>query len=217
MTELTEGQHKAEFLVSEAEGTISRETVTIASGQNLKAGHVLGKITVGTATGVAASGNTGNGTLSAITLGAGAKAGTYNLTCVEPAANGGTFLLEDPDGATVGTVQASTAFTGSLNFTLSDGTTDFVSGDRFLITVATGSGKYKEYSPDNTDGSNVAVAILLDNVDATAVDKEAVIIARHAEVNDAELVWFAGVTNEQKALAITQLKTQQAIIPRAAV
>lgn len=212
MTELTEGQHKAEFLVSEAEGTISREIVTVASGQNLKAGHVLGKITVGTATGVAASGNTGNGTLSAITLGAGAKAGTYNLTCVEPAANGGTFLLEDPDGATVGTAHVGTAFTGPLNFTLSDGTTDFVSGDRFLITVAAGSGKYKEYSPDSTNGSNIAVAILLDNIDATAADKEAVIIARHAEVNGAELIWWEGADDTTKAEGIVQLKLQTILV-----
>jgi len=216
MTTFTEGQHKAEFLVSETEGTISRETVTVLSGQNLKAGHVLGKVSVGTASGAAASGNTGNGTLSAITTGSDAKAGTYNLACVEPAANGGTFILEDPDGVTVGTVHVGTAFTGPLNFTLSDGATDFVSGDRFLITVAAGSGKYKEYNPANTDGSEVAVALLLDNVDATGGDKQAVIIARQAEVNEAELVWFTGATTDQKAAALAQLKAQT-IIARSAI
>lgn len=44
MTTLTEGRHTAEFLVSdvmEATGTRSRETATVASGQNLVAGTVV--------------------------------------------------------------------------------------------------------------------------------------------------------------------------------
>lgn len=45
MTTLTEGKHAGEFLVSEGNGWISREAVTIVSGQNLVAGTVLGKIT----------------------------------------------------------------------------------------------------------------------------------------------------------------------------
>ena len=42
---LTEGTHAGEFLISEAPGTLSRERVTIKSGQNLTAGTVLWKIT----------------------------------------------------------------------------------------------------------------------------------------------------------------------------
>lgn len=216
MPEVTEGQHKAEFIVSETEGTISRENVTVLAGQNLKAGHVLGKVSVGTGSGAAASGNTGNGTISAVTVGQGAKAGIYTVTCVEPAANAGTFLVEDPDGVTVGTAHVGTPFVGPVGFTLTDGATDFVSGDRFLITVTAGSGKHKEYNPANTDGSETAVALLLDNVDATTGDKEAVILARHAEVNAAEIVWFTGATEEQKAIGIAQLK-EQVILARAAV
>ncbi len=45
MTVLTEGKHAGEFIVSEGNGFISRETGTIVSGQNLVAGTVLGKIT----------------------------------------------------------------------------------------------------------------------------------------------------------------------------
>lgn len=216
MPEVTEGQHKAGFIVTETEGTISRENVTVLAGQNLKAGHVLGKVSVGTASGVAASGNTGNGTISAVSVGEGAKAGIYAVTCVEPAANAGTFLVEDPDGVTVGTAHVGIAFTGPINFTLADGATDFVSGDRFLVTVTAGSGKYKEYNPANEDGSQKAIALLLDNVDASGGDKEAVIVARHAEVNAAELVWFAGATEAQKAVATAELK-EQVILARAAV
>lgn len=216
MTVFTEGQHKAEFVVTETDGTISRETITVLKGQNLKAGHVLGQASVGAAAGAAVSGNTGNGTLSAITVGSKAKPGIYAVTCVEPAAGGGTFLVEDPDGISVGTAHVGTAFNIEIGFTITAGATDFVSGDRFNVTVSGGSGKYKEYNPANTDGSETALALLLDNVDATDADVAAVIIARQAEVNAAELVWFVGATTDQIAIGLGQLK-QQAIIARAAI
>lgn len=44
---LTEKTHAGGFIMSEAEGKRSRDNVTIASGQNLYAGAVLGKITSG--------------------------------------------------------------------------------------------------------------------------------------------------------------------------
>jgi hypothetical protein len=42
---LTETTHAGGFILAEANGTISREAVTILSGQNLAAGAVLGKVT----------------------------------------------------------------------------------------------------------------------------------------------------------------------------
>lgn len=45
MTTFTEDLHAGGFIASEANGTRSRETITIVSGQNLKAGAVVGKIT----------------------------------------------------------------------------------------------------------------------------------------------------------------------------
>ena len=47
MTVKTEGVHAGGFLVSEANKTRSREMVYINAGQVLKAGQVLGKLTVG--------------------------------------------------------------------------------------------------------------------------------------------------------------------------
>ena len=212
MTELTEGQHKAEFIVTEANGSLSRETVTVLSGQNLKPGHVLGKVTVGAATGAAASGNTGNGTIGTVSAGSTAKQGVYQVTCIEPATDGGTFIVEDPEGTIIGRALVGAAFAGAVNFTIADGGTDFAAGDRFLVTVATGSGKYKEYNPANTDGSQEAVALLLDFVDASGGDiSGAVIIARHAEVNAAELIWFSGADANQKAAGQAQLATQTII------
>jgi hypothetical protein len=45
MTVYTEDTHAGEFLVSEANGHLSRETITVLSGQDLAAGAVLGKVT----------------------------------------------------------------------------------------------------------------------------------------------------------------------------
>lgn len=41
MTALSEGRHASEFILSEANGNLSREKGTLASGQNLSAGTVL--------------------------------------------------------------------------------------------------------------------------------------------------------------------------------
>ena len=45
MPVLNEGRYAGEFLVSEGNGRISRETITMLSGQNLQAAAVLGKVT----------------------------------------------------------------------------------------------------------------------------------------------------------------------------
>ena len=211
MTVLTEGQHKAEFLVSEANGSLSREVIKVLAGQVLQAGHVLGKVGIGTATGAAVSGNIGNGTISDVSAGTGVKAGTYGVTCIEPAANGGTFAIEEPGGVIIGSAVVGTPYVGQVNFTLNDGTTDFAAGDRFTIAVSGGSGKYKEYNPANTDGSQTAVAVLLERTDATAADRDAVAIVRQAEVNAAELFWFTGATANQKAAGLSDLQNQTII------
>ena len=121
-TTLTEDQHRGEFVVSEANGYRSRESVTIASGETLKPGHVLGKVT--------------------------------------------------------------------------------------------SSGEYKEYNPGNADGSETAVAVCYDHVDASGSATDGPIIARDAEVNEAELVWFSGASDAQKTTGVDELSAQSDIVAR---
>ena len=213
MTTLNEGQHTGEFIVSEANGSLSRETVTIGSGGALQAGHVLGRTRVATALGAAAAGNTGNGAISAVTASGAAKEGIYLAICIEPAANGGIFEVEGPDGVVVAFATVGTAFNKEIGFTISDGSADFIAGDRFAITVTTTAEKFKEYNPTHTDGTQAAVAILYGAVDATAADAEGVAIMRDAEINVAEIVWFDGATDDQKAAGLRQLR-RQGIIAR---
>lgn len=207
MTILTEGKHAAEFLVSEAAGSRSRERITVLSGETLVAGAVLGKVTVGAATPAAFAGNAANtGTIATVTLGAGAKPGVYEVVIIEPTTNAGKFTVEDPDGITIGTGTVGVEFAGGgLTFTVADGATDFSAGEGFTITVAAGSGKYRGYDPANTDGSQTAVAVLFDAVDAAAADRPGVAIVRDAEVNAAELGWFTDANANQKAAGLAQL------------
>ena len=111
-----ESTHPGEFLISEANGDLSRENVTLLSGQNLASGAVLGKITVG--------------------------------------------------------------------------------------------GKYKEFDPAASDGSETAAAILFGEIDASAGDKDAVIIDGLAPVIKSLLVWKTGITDDQKATALAALRVK---------
>lgn len=188
MPTLYQGKFNAEFLLH-YDNKYSLDVVTLdASAAALKAGTVLGKITASSATSAAKSGgNTGNGSMGSITVGTGAQAGVYKLRITKAAANAGDFQLIDPQGDVVGVGTVAVAFNnGGLAFTLADGATDFVVGDGFDITVA-GSGKYVAYSNAATNGSEVASAILKDNVVDSTSDQKVVVVVRHAEVQGSEL------------------------------
>ena len=120
MTTLVEGTHAGEFIVSEGNGNISRESITVLSGENLVAGAVLGKVTA--------------------------------------------------------------------------------------------SSKYVEHDPAGADGSENAIAVLFDAVDATAADAAGVAITRMAEVSGDDIVWITGISAGNKTDAIASLKTVDIIV-----
>jgi phage tail sheath gpL-like len=103
-------------------------------------GYTYGTVTAGAITG------TGNGTLTALSVHAGRtpKPGVWTLKVVTAVINGGVWSLTDPDGVVVEaaltqTVGAGsvTAFSdkGGLDFTITDGSTDFALNATFTITV----------------------------------------------------------------------------------
>ena len=207
MPEISEGRYRGEFLFSEACGTRSMETVTLKQSAYLEAGTVLGCISKAAATGAAVGGNAGTGTITASpTVAAGIKAGVYRAVCIEPGTDAGKFLVSDPDGIEVGVATVGVAFSGGgLTFTIADGGTDFASGDSFTVTVATGSKKFVQFNQDALDGSEVACAILYDNVDAASGDVEVAVVGRDAEVNGNEITWPADIEDAEKTVAISQL------------
>lgn len=204
---LTEKNHAAEYLLSEANGNRSREAITVISGEVLKAGHVLGAVFAGTATGAAFAGNAGStGTIGAVTVTGPAKRGVYKVVMLEPGTDAGKFSVEDPDGVIVGTGTVAVAFSGGgLAFTIADGGTDFIAGEGFNITVVETGVTYKEYDPTNTDGSQVAVGVLFEAVDATLGALPGVMTARDAEIKADMLTWFSGANDAQKAVGLAQL------------
>ncbi len=143
---LTEGQHAGEFLMGErgGSGASSRDNITVLSGQNLTAGAVIGRVTraVGKAA-IPAVVGTGNGVMSALFAGPEVQKGNYVVTCTVAAANNGTFSVVNPSGkALPNAVMAAGSVvyrSREINFTITDGATDFIVGDVFTIVVGAGA------------------------------------------------------------------------------
>lgn len=76
-----------------------------------------------------------------------------------------------------------------------------------VVGKKTADGKLYALDPAATDGTEIAVGVLIEPVDATLIDKTGLIVARHAIVADRAVVWPSGIKNEQKATAIAQLES----------
>lgn len=212
MTTFTEKLHTGGFLLSEADGQRSRENGIVASGADLGAGTVLGQI-LAAAAAVAVGTPTGNGVITVGAIGADVQPGVYQLVLITAASNAGTFNYYAPDGSLIRQVTVgggAAASPGAPTVTIADGSSDFVAGDTFTITVT--GGKYKALTPAGTDGSQVAVAILYAPTFAASADVAAAVIARAAEVIAAEIVWPAGITVAQQTLATFQLASRGIIL-----
>ena len=164
-------------------------TGTIAAGQVLYRGTVLGRSNTGAVTSAAkAGGNTGNGTLSGVAEGAAALDGTYTLL----ATSATSFNVTDPTGAvrapaTVGTPYES----GVIGFVINAGGTPFVAGDSFTISATAPTGEYLACAAAATDGSQAPVGILVDSVDTTGGPLQAGIYLE-GEFNANSLYFGAG-------------------------
>jgi len=164
--------------------------VSIVPGAGvLTAGTILGKIEKGaTSKAVKNGGNTGDGTLtldSITPILSGAQAGVYKIRVTRPAvaqvgtspvvpAQKAVAKLEDPKGNVLEIFDVSTTpgvtITNHIKFTIVEGSAPFALGDGFDITIAAGSGKYKAYDDDETDGSETAVLILSEDIDASSTE-----------------------------------------------
>lgn len=182
----------------------SRATATIVSGAGiLKPGTVLGERTKTAANATADGGNTGDGAISAVTLGALAEVGTYELVCVAAAADAGTFAVLTPSGYRLADLTVAVAYAGAhLNLTISDGAADFVVGDKFTVDV-TGDGKYDFAKDGDVTGLANATAVLLEEVDATSADvTNALVLARDSIVSEQGLIFHSSVDDATKRAAM---------------
>lgn len=176
---------------------LASKKVTIAAGQNLVRGAVLGKASIGTATAaVKAGGNSGDGaiTMDATTpVLANAQLGVYAARCTTTASGGGTFTVTDPMGNVLGTVAVAATFANQIKFSIADGTPDFSLGDGFDITVAAGNGEYVLSLTAAIDGSQRPDAILQHDADASSGALEAMAYTR-GDFNENALTIGSGHT-----------------------
>lgn len=76
-----------------------------------------------------------------------------------------------------------------------------------VLGQVTASGKFAPIDPAAADGTEIAKRISLEKVDATAADApRVVVLSRMAEVVQQALVWPVGITDGQKAAALSQLE-----------
>lgn len=117
-------------LIGEAIGAVLEMPVTV-------------DYTYGTVTSAANAPNTGNGTVTVLSVTGTPLPGAYLLTCNTAVADGGVFTLTDPNGSVISTSitmtpgagGATVINVGGIQFTLTDAGTDFAVGDDFTITV----------------------------------------------------------------------------------
>ena len=138
---------------------------TFVEGTVLATKHVVTAVTA-----AAVGGNTGNGTVTAasvITGGIVPAVGAYTLTCTTVVANSGMFALKNPSGVlvedgikiAVGAAGTTVVKAGGLQFTVTDGSTDFIIGDSFTLTVVA-DGTLVIYSATGVGGAQIATDVL---------------------------------------------------------
>lgn len=152
------------------EPVFDNETLAAAGAVTYVAGTVLARKSVADAVTASAVTGTGNGTVTLATVAAGSVVplvGAYVLTVTGAVAEGGVFKLVDPNGATVATGLEMTPGAGGttvfevagLQFTVTDGGTDFVAGDFFTLTVAA-DGDVVAYDRAGAGGAQLPTMIL---------------------------------------------------------
>ena len=116
-----------------------------------------------------------------------------------------------PNGEVLDDLTVAVAYVSShINLTISDGATDFIVGDIFTVNAI--FGEYAEFDPAASDGTQTAKAILRSGVDASTAEQKCVVYVRDCEVRASDLGWITGITEVQKATAITALETAGIIL-----
>jgi hypothetical protein len=146
------------------------DTLSFPQADDYLEGTIVSRLDDALAVTASAVSGGGNGTVSAATVVEGPVVplvGVYTLTNVLAVTNGGKWKLVDPNGAivaddleqTVGAGAATVFEVGGLQFTITDGGTDFSLGATATLTVAA-SGKLVVYAPGGAGGTQNPIGIL---------------------------------------------------------
>jgi hypothetical protein len=156
-----------------------------------------------TAAGVPVVVGTGNGAVSAVSIGRQAVNGSYMAVCKEAVVTGGVFSVVGPDGSALADFELTPAtptpyVSEQVNFTVTPGGVDFIVGDYFMIVVAAGTGQAVIVNLGAVDGSQIAAGITIAPYDATLAAVKGVIIVRNAIVSRAALGFPSGLSVGEK-------------------
>ena len=149
-------------------------------------------------------GNTGDGTVTLASVIAGdiiPLPGAYNLEVVAAVTNGGVFKLEDPNGniiennliMTAGAGVATVFTVGGMTFTVTDGATDFIVGDKFSLTVSA-DGDAVIFAENGVGGAQVPSMVLTYAITTTGAADVAARALVGGQVRREKLVIDAGGT-----------------------
>lgn len=149
-------------------------------------------------------GNTGDGTVTAAAVIAGdviPLVGAYNVECIVAIADGGIFKLEDPNGniiannltLRVGAGLATIFSVGGMTFTITDGATNFIVGDKAALTVAV-DGDVVIFAVDGVGGAQIPSMVMTYETVATGAEDQAQRAMVSGQVRREKLVIDAGGT-----------------------
>lgn len=211
-----------------ANGEFRDELLAFAGVDTIAAGTILARRKVATAVTASAITGTGNGTLTAATVVTGSEVpvvGAYTLINTLVVADGGVFELRDPSGQvvagglrlTVGAGAATVLKAGGMQFTVTDGGTNFALGDYFTLTVAA-DGDLVPFATDGVGGAQIPAAILTYDVTSTGAGDIAVRVLITGSVNKDRLIIDAdgdgdnvttAIIDQLRAIGIVALPVRQ--------
>lgn len=204
-------------------GEFRDESLRFAGADTFVKGTILARRTVAAAVTASAVTGTGNGTVSAATVMAGPivpKVGAYTIRFTTAVTNGGIFRLEDPDGVIVATGLAMTAGAGAatvfkvagLQFTVTDGSTDFAVGDTATLTVAA-DGVLVPFNPAGAGGDQIPVAVLTYEVTKSGAGTLPIRALVAGKVNKTRLIIDADGTGANVNNAVCDQLRSMGIVP----
>jgi hypothetical protein len=175
--------------------TFRDATIYFSGADTFAEGTILGQINGTFGTPVAGGTNTGNGTVSDYSVTAPTINGNWSIICTGTDTDGGDFNLLDPDDNVMLSFSLAAGSAAveafGLKFTVNDGSTDFAVDDTFTFPISN-SGYYTIYTPGASDGTNVPVAILLQDITVTGAGTELSRILVSGYVDKAKLIVDGG-------------------------
>jgi head decoration protein D len=208
----TPDSSESDVLLRTLSDAFSKDTITVVNGSSdaeLRVGSVLGEVKYAAVAEPGCVGS-GDGTLTAISLGKNAKIGDYTVLCTTGGASA-VFSVTGPDGYLIGIEIGHNADFESphINFTLTAGSAAFAKGDTFTVTVSSPSSKvFKVVDETATDGTQVAAAVLLRHLNMVADEQvDTIGLVGMSHVKSGGLIFPDSFTSGEEAVAVSQLKS----------